>query len=504
MLRQTLTTTGEPEVPQGLHGLAAAAGLPAEALRGELLRRVTLDSFEAFLKTFPPKADYVWAWHVRTMISELQGVTEAVEAGRRAYLILNLPQRHSKSDISSRRWALWHRLRNPEHEVILASYNYEMASGLSWDARELALRVSPLYGLSVAQGRGALASWRWQGHRGAFHSTGIGGTIVGRGADILLIDDYFKNREEAESETIREKRWHACQSDLFTRLSPAHGVVLVAQRWHEDDLVGRILAKNNPKDAAYDKHFPVFRLVRFPAWDDKRGWLFPERYSNAWYEGQRSFMGNYAWQSQAMQDPSPRMGRLLRADKVNYIAPADVPDGLPWARGWDFARTAKERTKDDPDFTVGTKSAVDKDGFVWVADVVRGQWSTLKRDRLVRAAAEADGAEVLVYMEVGPDSGDAYNYVRQLLRGVAVVRKVLPRGDPVARAQRLEAAFEAGRVNIVRGPWNDAWVSEFLSFPGGRHDDQVVSLGVSLAKAFERGWVFGYGGARSGGLLVLN
>jgi len=368
----------------------------------------------------------------------------------------------------------------------MASYNYQMASELSWDARSLAEQVASMYGLELARGRSALASWRWQGHRGALHATGIGGTIVGRGAHVLVIDDYFKNREEAESEVIRDKTWHSLQSDLLTRLAPAHAVVVVAQRWHEDDIVGRIIARNTPGHPSYDKDFPKFRIVRYPAWDPVQGWLFTERYPVSWYEAQRAFMGSYAWAAQAMQDPAPREGRLLRADLVQYVDPADWPwDKVTWRRGWDLARTRKQRTKDDPDFTVGTKAGVLREGrtdSAWVADVRRGRWGTLDRDRRIRSTAEEDGNLVNVRVEVGPDSKDAVQYVRNAVGSLAIVRAVLPVGDKVVRAQRLESTFEGGRVYVMRAPWNDAWVSEFLSFPGGRHDDQVDSLVVAVGK----------------------
>jgi len=465
------------------HHAAYSASL--RDLAEELVRRKALKDFKTFVKTFPPAKPYKWGRHTNVMCEELQRATEVVEAGGRAYIIITIPPRHGKSDVCSRRWPLWHRLRNPDHDAIDASYGFDIASEMSFDARALAERVCPLYGLRVAEGRSALQSWRFAEHAGAFHAVGIGGAITGKGAHILVIDDYFKNREEAESELVRDKRWHSLQSDLLTRLAPAHAVVIVANRWHEDDIVGRILRVNDPGSDVYDELFPKFKIITFPAWTQERGWLFPERFSESWYIAQRSFMGSYAWESQAQQEPKPRQGNLLRADLVTFLAPEEFlsrTQGLRFNRGWDLARTEKERTKDEPDYTAGTLAHyAKKSDSLFIKDVVRLQASTLNRDERIRRVAKTDTKGTRVRVETGPDSRDACLYVQRLLRGIASVIGVIPLGDRVVRATPLEPIFEGGRAYAMKAPWNDDWKNELLSFPGGRKDDQVASLCIAVA-----------------------
>ena len=509
----------------------------------ELAIRRTEDSLESFMLAYPPSPNYLWGVHTRVLIQELSRATVRLENGLSTYLLVCMPPRHGKSDVVSRRWPAWHLIRNPHHELILASYNFELASSMSYDVRDLLREIGALYGLFLEKDRSALTSWKLSGSRGAVHSVGIGGTITGRGAHVLAVDDYFKNREEAESEVTRQKRWESFQSDLLTRLAPSHIVAIVANRWHEDDIVGRILRKNDPSSTEYDVSFPVFRYITFPAFrepasqdspnggsgsppedgspdpyvapagmnlspsgvsveDDPyvapewSGWLFPERFSAEWYESQRAFMGAYAWQAQGMQDPTPRSGNLLRADLVRFVDTnhEPFPKHLRFTRGWDLARTEKERTKDDPDFTCGTLAAFDrKTDTVYVKDVVHARWSPLIRDARIQDTCIRDGRHVPVHVEAGPDSKDAFFYLRRLLGGRTVVRAVTPHKDKVIRATRLEAIFEGSRVIAAKAPWNEFWQKECLVFPGGRHDDIVDSLVVSLEYELGRRSTMGVG-----------
>ena len=110
--------------------------------------------------------------------------------------------------------------------------------------------------------------------------------ITGKGAHVLIVDDYCRNREEAESIVMREKVWDSFRNDLWTRLAPAHAVVICATRWHEDDLVGRI-----EREQARDPNFPKFRKLLFPAQAEDGAWLFSQRFPPEWYHTQKAAVG---------------------------------------------------------------------------------------------------------------------------------------------------------------------------------------------------------------------
>ena len=164
---------------------------------------------------------------------------------------------------------------------------------------------------------------------------------------------------------------------------------------------------------------------------------------------------------------------MLRSDLVQIVGAC--PTWLRYVRGWDLASTEKERVKDDPDYTVGTLAAFDGESL-WIADVVRGQWSALERDRRMMDTAKRDGPGVTVKIETVAGYKDTFTRIRGLLAGKASVRNTTPQGDKVSRAAALEPLFEACRVKILAAPWNAAWLAECAAFPKGKHDDQVDSL----------------------------
>lgn len=457
----------------------------------EMPKRDLRSSFRDFFKAYEPNPHYVYGRHTNYVIDELQEAVEKLEHGISSYLIFTFPFRHGKSDVISRRFPAWDLARNPDHEIILTAYNTDLATEFSYDVRSVFQEASDsMGGLRLQQDRKRIGSWKPANRRGAFFATGIRGTITGRGAKVLLVDDYFKNREEAESVTIQDKTWQAFTVDVMSRLAPVHLVVITANRWHVRDLVGRIKAKNTRGSREYDPEFPQFREIVFPAQSDDyitpenpEGWLFPERYSPAWYKAQRAALGTYSWKAQALGAPQHRQGNLFRVDHVEVRE--TLPEGLKFYRGWDLASTDKERTKPDPDYTCGTKAAF-HDGVLYVDDVVCGQWATTKRNQMIDATIQLDGLGVEQNFEVVAGYKDVKETFADRYEGMIRVRPKHQNVDKVARAAVMEPLFESQKVVIRKAPWNEAWLTEFGAFPRSAHDDQVDSLEIAIGKVLRK------------------
>ena len=441
----------------------------------------TLGSFLEFFKKNPPDPNYIFGDHTYQLIAECEKTTKLLESGQSRNVIVNVPFRHGKSDVVSRRYPVWHLARNPDHEIILASYNHQFATDLSFDARACFEDTSGAHGFTTARDRRAVSAWRVNRHKGAMYSAGLGGTIVGRGANVLIIDDFYKNREEAESVGHRDKVWTSFKQDMMTRRAPRSAIFIVAQRWNEDDLVGRILNANDPDHTDYEPNFPQFDLLKFPALKENGDWLFPERFPDDWYKSMMASLGGeagYGWMSMGQQDPQPRLGNMLRADLVTFVD--EMPKDLPWQRGWDLASSEKERFQDTPASTVGTKACY-YEGSIYVDDVRRMQCTAGKRNALIERTALEDGTAVRVFLEVVAGYKDAFDLVREALAPAGVVvEKYIPQGDKVARASLAEPTFELGRVYVRKAAWNNDWVKEFKAFPGGKLKDQVDSLLIAI------------------------
>lgn len=439
-----------------------------------LAHRKMRESFGSFFSAYAPNHPYIWGPHTLAIIDLLQGILEDVEQGRSRYACIVVPPRHGKSDIASRRFPAWTLLRNPDFEVILASYADSLARIMSRSARACFRSAAPMYDLALSRDQNTVTHWATD-KGGSMRVLGLGGGATGHGAHVLIIDDYLKNRQEAESEAIREKVWASFRNDLFTRLAPVHAVVIVANRWHVDDLVGRVL--DEPKR---DGDFPAFEVHRFAGWDKERGWLFPQRFTAKYYRTLKGVLGRYGWQSLVQGNPQARHGNLWRIDRCRFVTADEFPSDLLWCRGWDLASTMRQRTKDDPDYTVGVKIGwrMSPDGLpeVWVSDLIRGQWEAPERNRRIVDAGRSDGPSCIVQVEAVAGYKDAWKEVAALLNGVAAVNASQPRADLVARGASLEPVFEAGNVFVKTAPWNDDFVDELMAFPGGRHDDQAAAL----------------------------
>lgn len=463
-----------------------------DALERRERARLCREDFGCFFMQFQPKPDYRYGRHTYALLDYLDWTTKQLERGKSTYLVVNTPPRHGKSDCVSRRWPVWHLGRNPDHEMMMICHGDDLATTLSVDARNCFKESRWVFPTTMSDDSRAKKHWRIDGHDGGFYAAGIGGDITGRGGHVIVVDDYLRNREDAESTTVREKLWDAFTHVVLTRVPPVHAVVIVATRWHEDDIVGRIRVRNDPKHEKYEPDFPRFRVVRFPAQDeayrtdgagDGSGWLFPERFPEQYYRAMRAGVAEYGWNSEYQQEPRPRRGNMLRVDCVkHWIDPEDWPaltEGVRFCRGWDLASTKKERSKSDPDFSVGTLAGY-KDGKLYVDDVVAGQWSGMQRDERMRVCAEDDGPLVTVIIEVVGGYKDAFERAQAMLAGVVPVKPFRPATDKVARAACLEAVFELGNVYAKKADWNAAWRDELSAFPSGRHDDRVDSLVVAV------------------------
>jgi hypothetical protein len=233
---------------------------------------------------------YIPNWHHDKIAEELEHIEKY---GDRDYkiLLVSVPPRHGKSQQCSIDFPAWYLGRNPNKEIIIASYSGELAQDFGGKTREkVDGQEYKLIFPEVILKEDEKARGRWRTNKnGSYMAVGVGGPITGRGADILLIDDPIKNREEAESEVIRNKIWDWFTSTAFTRLSPKGVVIIIMTRWHMDDLVGRVLNHSELSKRT--------KIIKFEAISPVGDILWKERYDyNALMEIKNA-VGPYDWAS---------------------------------------------------------------------------------------------------------------------------------------------------------------------------------------------------------------
>jgi predicted phage terminase large subunit-like protein len=412
-------------------------------------------AFDAWLPVVTPW--WTWDWSYLRLI---QAKLDQVTAGSVRKLMLFMPPRHGKSELTTVRYPVWRLERDPAMRVIVGAYNQTLADKFSRKSRRIALQR-----FSLSQERTAVEDWETT-RGGGLRAVGVGGGITGQGGDLIIIDDPVKSREEANSPAYRERVWDWYTQDLYTRLEPGGSIILIMTRWHEDDLAGRILASEDG---------PNWEILSLPALaepGDPLGRalgeaLCPSRFTAEDLAKIRTVLGTWAFTALYQQRPLPEGGGLFKREwfKIVDAAPANAKR----VRYWDKAGTAG-----DGDFSAGVKMAAAPDGQFYVEDVLRGQWSSLKRNRVMRQTAELDGKEVVVWVEQEPGSGGKESAEASIINLVGFnIHAETVTGNKSVRAGPLAAQAEADNVKLVRGAWNAPYLDELCVFPNGNNDDQV-------------------------------
>jgi predicted phage terminase large subunit-like protein len=439
--------------------------------------------------------DYVWknqfdpyviGRHTRIICNAIDKAIMDFQKGISSFCVITIPFRHGKSEIVSRKLPAHFLGLFPDCKVILSGHTEGLTEDFSKTSRDLI--NEPIFkelfpNVIIAPNDSSGSHWKINGRGGECYSSGLMGSMTGQGGHLLILDDYCRNREDAESETIRNKAWDAFTNNFMTRRAPISIVIILATRWHIDDIIGRII--KNMKD---DPLFPRFKFINIPAFnkDYPTGTLFPERFSKNWYNQQRATLGDYGTASLLQNDPVQRGGNMLCTDCIQrHEALSEYPKNLRWFRVWDLAHTAKERTKQDPDYTSGTLLAFNEiDGMthLWIKDVQRMRKAAPERDRTILTVTNFDGAYVQVGIEDSIDSKDAFSALSRILSGKRMVLSAKGVRDKVIRATPLEPIFKAGNVHVpASAPWLQDWLLEISAFPSGAHDDQVDNLSAGYA-----------------------
>jgi predicted phage terminase large subunit-like protein len=459
--------------------LTAAQILQADP-DAELARRHHLD----FMQLCWQKQDkLIVGRHTAAICERIDKAITEYDAGNSTYLIVKVPFRHGKSDIVPRYLAPHFLGRYPNDEIMVATYSADLANSLSIFARNLIrtpeyARVYPHIKLSSE--RANIQNWKIEQYQGETHWAGVGGAQTGKGFNLGIIDDYLKNRQDAESVIIRDKQWEWFTNSFLTRTAPVSIVIILATPWHVDDIIGRI-----EKKMADDPDFPQFEVIRYPAFDDSypEGILFPERFKKKWYVNHKSALGPYGTASLLQCDPQAREGNLFKVNKIKFTE--ELPTGLVWVRAWDLASTEKQLIKSDPDWTVGVRMGIEWEKreevdelipHVYIAHVERMREDAPERNRAMMRITEMDGIEVKVAIECVAAYKDTVTQMQELFDGIREVTAIEVVKDKLVRAVPMEIAMEAGNVTLLRGDWNEIFIDELAAFPSGKHDDQVDAM----------------------------
>lgn len=422
--------------------------------------------------------------HTELICNELQPIAD----GEQRYLLIEMPPRHGKSMTVTESFPSFFIGKNPGKRVIAAAYSDSLARKFGrLNRNKLQEFGDRVFGEKISDEKSAANNWGISGSRGGMIATGIGGSITGEGADLMIIDDPIKNNEEAQSPTIREKIWSEWESTLSTRLHKGASVIVVMTRWHEDDLIGRLL----------DKSPYNWTRLRLPAIaeddDDLLGReegeaLCPELgYDESWADLKKREVGSKTWASLYQQRPSPGEGTLFNRSWWKYYTtpPSRFDNQLI---SWDL--TFKDA--DTSDYVVGQvwgKVGAD----MYLLDQVRGKMDFPTAVQAVRSLAKKYSRIRTILIE---DKANGPAVISTLKREISGIIPVNPEGGKVVRAQAITPYLEAGNVYLpTNATFTSDLVEESAVFPNGKHDDQVDAMTQALNR---------FGQKRPAGIITSN
>lgn len=444
-------------------------------LTRELARRRLLP----FIMEF--KVGYQAGWVHKDICRRLEAFSDAVVRGESPRLMLFMPPRSGKSEIISRNFPAWHLGRNPEHEVIACSYAASLANSFSRKVRDI-LRDPAYHAMFETRlDKESQAVENWLTNKGGgYVSAGVGGSIVGKGAHVLLIDDPTKGRDEAKSESVQEsiRDWYT--GSAYTRLTSGGGVLIIMQRWAEDDLAGWLLSQDEENGG-----IEGWEVIRYPAIaeDDEdyrfRGEaLHPERYDEKAFTRIRATLGERDWHALYQQNPLPDTGDYFKKNMFTRCTQADIPpiSDLKVYAAWDLAVGKNENN----DFSVGVYVGVDINSKIWVLHVEK-----LKVDTLELCDTILDLHERFNPMVTGMEHGQISMAIGPFMETRCRERGIFPyfealkhgRNDKEARANNIRGRMQQKMVIFPKGDTMiDELIAECLKFPNGKHDDMVDAL----------------------------
>lgn len=415
--------------------------------------------------------------------------------GKQRFLIVEMPPQHGKSTTITETLPSAYLMKYPDKEVMVGSYSDDLAK--RFGSRNLAkfnALAGPLYGVHASQAKHTSNEWQIENHKGAMHSMTILGSATGKHADLLIIDDPFKDMQEADSATIRNKVYEEWQASFYSRLSADGSVIVIMTRWHVDDLAGRLLQ---------EMALP-WEVVRLPALaedNDPLGRepgepLAPEKPLNKgidWAKRTEVVSGSRVWAALYQQRPVLEGGNIFKSNQIHYYLPDretatklgldrdDTIAILPkmekrWS-SWDLTFT----DKDSSDFVAGQTWGKSQSNF-YMLDRVHARMNFNQQLKAIQAMHTRQPKASAIYIEDKANGSAIISTIRNFISGVI---PVVPKGDKVTRANVVVPFFEAGNIYLPHPKWQP-WVREYLDeltgFPNMDHDDEVDSTTQALSR----------------------
>jgi len=454
----------------------------AEIYLNSMKRESAQKDFMSFVREMWP--GFINGAHHKVMAKKFEDIAN----GKTRRLIINMPPRHTKSEFGSYMLPAWFLGRDPSKKIIQCSNTAELAVGFGRKVRNLVgseqyAKIFP----NVTLRSDSKAAGRWSTNaNGEYFAIGVGGTVTGKGADLLIIDDPHSEQEAAiaaSNPEVYDKVYEWYSSGPRQRLQPGGSIIVIMTRWSKKDLTGRILK------SALEKDGDEWDIIEFPAILPSGKALWPQFWDIKELEVLREELPLPKWQAQYQQQPTSEEGALVKRDWWK-VWDQDVPPQCTYViQSWDTAFTKNERS----DYSACTTWGV----FYLNEDELQPNVILLDAFKARLEFPELKEKAFNMYKEWQPDSfivegkASGLPLIGELRRmGIPVSEFTPTRGnDKIARLNSVTDLFASGKVWAPPRRWADEVIEEMASFPNSDHDDLVDSSTQALIRFRQGGFL---------------
>ena len=454
----------------------------AEIYLNSMKRENAQKDFMSFVHEMWP--GFINGAHHKVMAKKFEDIAN----GKARRLIINMPPRHTKSEFGSYMLPAWFLGRDPSKKIIQCSNTAELAVGFGRKVRNLVgseqyARIFP----NVNLRSDSKAAGRWSTNaNGEYFAIGVGGTVTGKGADLLIIDDPHSEQEAAIAATnpeVYDKVYEWYSSGPRQRLQPGGSIIVIMTRWSKKDLTGRILK------SALEKDGDEWDIIEFPAILPSGNALWPQFWDIKELEVLREELPLAKWQAQYQQQPTSEEGALVKRDWWKPWEQDTPPQCTYVIQSWDTAFTKNERS----DYSACTTWGV----FYLNEDELQPNVILLDAFKARLEFPELKEKAFNMYKEWQPDSfsvegkASGLPFIGELRRmGIPVSEFTPTRGnDKIARLNSVTDLFASGKVWAPPRRWADEVIEEMASFPNSDHDDLVDSSTQALIRFRQGGFL---------------
>lgn len=422
----------------------------------------------SFFLQYISNNEYKHAKHTKYICDILQ----KIEKGEIKRVIFSLPPRHSKSETITKFFPVWYLGRNPDKEVMIASYSADLAIDFGRLARNTMEEWgNKIFNVNVAHDSSAANKWGIEGTRGGLFATGVGGSATGKGYSLGIIDDPIKNMEEAMSPIYQQRLLEWYKSVFYTRRSPDAAIILVMTRWSQKDLA-QYLIDEMKKDGEQ------WLIVSFPAIAEENDilgrnigeTLWPERFDFNFYRDAKLTLGSKVWSSLYQQQPSPEGGVVFKREWFQFY------NILPQCQDYVISMDATFKGTDTSDYVV-MQCWGRRDAEYYLIDQIRAKMDFVTTVQTFLNFCNKHNYAGRKFVEDKANGSAIINTLKSKIVGIIPIN---PQGSKESRAQAITPMLESKNVYFQNTTWIGDFIEECIQFPSGKHDDQIDAMSQAL------------------------